>query len=83
VETEATEAARAAAAETAAKAAGWETEEAKEEEKEVGEAREARAAATLRDDSHTTHDVCQCQWSGHYWECGALGRQRSFLNPNG
>jgi hypothetical protein len=34
------------------------------------EAGEATAAAALRDDSHTTHAVCQ--WSGQYGECGAL-----------
>jgi hypothetical protein len=37
---------------------------AKEEEKEEKEAAEEEEAAKLRDDSHTTHAVCQ--WSGHY-----------------
>jgi hypothetical protein len=54
---------------TSAAAAGW------AEVREAGEA----TAATLRDDSHTTHAVCQ--WSGQYGECGAL--QTAAQHPSG
>jgi hypothetical protein len=54
---------------TSAAAAGW------AEVREAGEA----TAATLRDDSHTTHAVCQ--WSGQYGGCGAL--QTAAQHPSG